>query len=50
MIKNEEKAATQINDDCCNQIYDHQEGSKGHFVKHKILVEQQQKNIQVNCS
>ncbi|KAM5553989.1 hypothetical protein ABKV19_025961 [Rosa sericea] len=28
-IKNEEKAATEIKkDDCCNQTYDHQEGSK----------------------
>ncbi|KAK9919932.1 hypothetical protein M0R45_028505 [Rubus argutus] len=45
-MKNEEKAATQIKEDCYNQIYDHQEGSKGQFVKHNILVEQQQKNIQ----
>ncbi|KAM5561087.1 kinesin-like protein KIN-14I [Rosa sericea] len=46
-MKNEEKAATQIKkDDCCNERYDHQEGSKGQFVKHKMLVEQQKKNIQ----
>ncbi|PRQ42345.1 putative minus-end-directed kinesin ATPase [Rosa chinensis] len=46
-IKNEEKAATQIKkDDCCNQTYDHHEGSKGQFMKHKLLVEQQKKNIQ----
>ncbi|XP_040369764.1 kinesin-like protein KIN-14I isoform X2 [Rosa chinensis] len=46
-IKNEEKAATQIKkDDCCNKTYDHQEGSKGQFVRHKMLVEQQKKNIQ----
>ncbi|XP_004290584.1 PREDICTED: kinesin-4-like [Fragaria vesca subsp. vesca] len=46
-MKYEERAATQIKkDDCCNQTYDHQEGSKGQFMKHKMLFEQQKKNIQ----
>ncbi|XP_050384480.1 kinesin-like protein KIN-14I [Argentina anserina] len=46
-IKNEEKDVTQIQrDDSCDQTYDNQEGSKGHLVKHKMLVEQQKKNIQ----
>ncbi|KAL6218073.1 hypothetical protein ACLB2K_011290 [Fragaria x ananassa] len=46
-MKYEERAATQIKkDNCCNQTYDHQEGSKGQFMKHKMLFEQQKKNIQ----
>ncbi|XP_024159029.1 kinesin-like protein KIN-14F isoform X2 [Rosa chinensis] len=37
-IKNEEKAATEIKkDDCCNQTYDHQEGSKEKYLGMKFL-------------
>lgn len=49
MIKMEAKDASPTKEEECPQMHKHEEGPDGQFLKQHVLLEQQQRDIQVIC-